>query len=494
MSDLNTRLVHPPVNRRTALQAGAIGLLGLGMNHVGLLRALAAENQKNTDPTGPNSLPTPRAKSVIYIFLSGGLAQHESFDMKPEAPLEIRGEFRPMATRTPGIQICEHLPELAKRSQLWALCRSLTHTSNDHSQGHHIMLTGRSEIPPGFDPTAPKPTDWPSLASTVRQAVPPRANLPPSLVLPEKLVHRTGRVIPGQFAGQMGSLRDPFFLEISKYNPISYGAYPDYLFHHREGKQNPAGFSLLAPHFSLPQGLSLERLQSRLVLRDHLESQQASLESAVDSQGLDRYRQMAVSLLSDPKTHEAFTIDQVQPKLLDKYGRNLFGWSLLLARQLVEAGVSLVQVNLGNNETWDTHEAAFPNLKNFLLPPMDRAVSALLDDLLERGMLENTLVVMAGEFGRTPKITTIPGASLPGRDHWGAVQTVFFAGGGVRGGNVVGASDKLGAYPERDPQRPEDLAATIYHALGIPRSLTWEDFSGRPHYIYHGHPIAGLFG
>lgn len=152
-----------------------------------------------------------------------------------------------------------------------------------------------------------------------------------------------------------------------------------------------------------------------------------------------------------------------------------------------------MQVNLGNNETWDTHEAAFPNLKNFLLPLMDRAVSALLDDLQERGLLNSTLVVMAGEFGRTPKIFKIPGASLPGRDHWGAVQSVFFAGGGVQGGNVVGASDKHGAYPDRDPKHPEDLAATIYDALGIPRSFRWEDLSGRPHHIYHGHAISGLF-
>ena len=165
-----------------------------------------------------------------------------------------------------------------------------------------------------------------------------------------------------------------------------------------------------------------------------------------------------------------------------------------MARQLVEAGVNLVQVNLGNNEAWDTHQAIFPSLKNYLLPPTDRAVAALLDDLQERGMLDDTLVVMASEFGRTPKIFKLPNVTLPGRDHWGAAQTAFFAGGGVTGGAIVGSTDPLGAYPASDPQRPEDFAATIYHALGIPQHATWNDLSGRPHFIYHGQPIAELFG
>ena len=181
------------------------------------------------------------------------------------------------------------------------------------------------------------------------------------------------------------------------------------------------------------------------------------------------------------------------PEQLDRYGRNTFGWSLLLARRLVESGVRLVQVNLGNNETWDTHGNAFPHLKNYLLPPMDRSVSALLDDLEERGLLDDTLVVMGGEFGRTPKISLLPSAyALPGRDHWGKVQSVFLAGGGVQGGRVIGASDKTGGYPIRDPQRPENLAATIYQALGIPKSSHWNDLLDRPIPVYEGTPIPGL--
>jgi uncharacterized protein (DUF1501 family) len=195
--------------------------------------------------------------------------------------------------------------------------------------------------------------------------------------------------------------------------------------------------------------------------------------------------------LADPRTQSAFDISRADEKTLDRYGRHSFGWSLLMARQLVEAGVALVQVNLGNNESWDTHQSAFPNLKNFLLPPMDQSVSALLDDLAERGLLNETLIVMAGEFGRTPRVFAGPG-KLPGRDHWGAVQTVFFAGGGVKGGAVIGSSDKSGGYPANDPQTPENMAATIYQALGLPATAAWHDESSRPHHVYHGEPIRGL--
>lgn len=477
---------HPRLSRRAMLQAGAIGLLGLGQNHLSMLQAAAREAGVTA------AAPGGRAKSVIYIFLSGGLAQHETFDMKPDAPIEIRGEFKPISTRTPGLQICEHLPELAKRSPLWAVCRSLTHRWNEHSQGHHIMLTGRSDLPAGFDARKAKETDHPSIAAIANHVL-PRNNLPPAIVLPEKLVHRTGRVIPGQFAGYMGPRRDPFFVEASRYNPASYGAHPEYLFHHADGAVDGGTMSFDAPSFTLPEGLDLKRLQGRLGMTAHLDAQQAHLEAAADPLKMDSYREMAVSLLSDPSVKGAFEIRNADPKVQDRYGRNSFGWSLLMARQLVEAGVRLVQVNLGNNECWDTHQAAFPNLKNFLLPPTDRAISALLDDLKDRGLLDETLVVVASEFGRTAKIFKIPGAKLPGRDHWGAAQSVLFAGGGVQGGRVIGATDKFGAYPDDAPQTPENFAATIYEALGIPRSFVWHDPIQRPFHVYHGESIPGLY-
>ncbi len=472
------------LTRRSALQAGAVGLLGLGMNHVAALRAIAA-----ADKQPPKE---PAAKAVIYIFLSGGLGQHDSFDMKPDAPDSIRGEFRPIATRTPGIQICEHLPLLAERSHQWALVRSLAHSHPTHSAGHQLMLSGRSTLPPGFDNETAKPTDWPSIAAVAGAVTRPRNNLPPAVVLPETLIHRTGHSIPGQHAGMMGASRDPMFLQFCPFDSTVYGAYPEYAFHHATGRKKMDQFVFQAPNLQLPAGVDDTRFHRRLDLLASIGRQQGQLEQVAENEDYDRHRQRAVSLLSDRQTQQAFDVSRADPKTLDRYGRNTFGWSLLIARQLVEAGVNLVQVNLGNNETWDTHGNAFPHLKDFLFPPTDRAVSALLDDLSERGMLDSTLIVMAGEMGRTPKISTLPAAyDKPGRDHWGT-QTVFFAGGGVRGGNVVGSTDKIGAFPATSPQTPENMGATIYQALGIPRTVAWYDEANRPHFVYHGEPIAGL--
>ena len=481
---------HPSLARRTALQIGAVGLLGLGMNHVAGLRALATDN-------GARDV-TPRAKAVIYIFLSGGLGQHDSFDMKPDAPLDIRGEFSPIATRTPGVSICEHLPLLASRSDQWALVRSLTHPYNEHSLGHHVMLTGRTPVPPGFNDSKPKPTDFPSMASVVTGVVAPRNNLPPAAVLPEKLIHVTGRTIPGQFAGEMGPKHEPWFIEASQYRDTSYihGAFPEYGFQRQKGKTTPPGYCFEAPRIELAEGVLRDQFQSRVRLLDSIQQQRQRLDQTAQVRELDRYQQTAVSMLMEGQVHRALDVHSADAKTQDRYGRNSFGWSLLMARQLVEAGVSMVQVNLGNNESWDTHEAAFRSLKNFLFPPTDRAVSALLDDLSDRGMLDDVLIVMAGEFGRTPKVFTFPGAEtkLPGRDHWGAVQSVFFAGGGVKGGTVIGESDAQGAYPKSDPQKPENMAATIYEALGLPATITWKDSLDRPHHVYQADAIPGLTG
>lgn len=481
------RWTHCQTTRRAAIQAGSIGLLGLGMNHVAGLRALAAES----------SPPASRShKAVIYIFLSGGLSQHDSFDPKPDAPDNIRGEFAPISTRTPGVQICEHLPLLAAQSDKWALVRSLTHPYNEHSIAHHVMLTGRTETPVGFDSTRPTPHDFPTFASIVNGVVPPRNNLPPAAVLPEKLVHVTGRTIPGQFAGQMGWKRDPWFIEASQFKDTSYvhGAFPEYGFQRWEGATNPTNYVFEAPRLELPKGVLQDRFASRLHLLETLDYQRRQLDAATRWREFDQLRASAVSLLSNGRVHQALDVHSAPDKLQDRYGRNSFGWSLLMARQLVEAGVSLVQVNLGNDESWDTHEKMFPNLKNFLLPPTDRAVSALVEDLDQRGLLEDVMVVMAGEFGRTPKVFTFEGAKskLPGRDHWGAVQSVFFAGGGVKGGTVIGSSDRLGAYPNSEPQQPENMAATIYQALGLPQTISWKDALDRPHHVYQGDPIWGL--
>ncbi|MCH2126758.1 MAG: DUF1501 domain-containing protein [Pirellulaceae bacterium] len=470
---------HPHgMARRTAIQAGAIGLMGLGTNHLQALRAAATGSDRP-------------AKKCIFIFLSGGLAQQESFDLKPAAPEEIRGEFRPIATQTPGLQICEHLPMLAQRSEMWSLCRSLTHPSNEHSAGHHIVLTGRSVLPPGFNDSVPQPTDFPSIAAIANDVTLSHNNLPPAAVLPQRLVHNTGRVIPGQFAARMGQRRDPWFIEASSFHPKSFGAFPEYAFDHQErGGELARVFQ--APNLTLPHGLDQRQLSQRVDLLGTLERQRVALDRMAQTERFDQFRQGAISLLVDPKVKHALDVTKADDRIQDKYGRNSFGWSLLMARRLVEVGVNLVQVNLGNDETWDTHGNAFPHLKDKLLPPTDRAVSALLDDLEENGMLDDTLIVMAGEFGRTPKISLLSVYKTAGRDHWGAVQSVFFAGGGVKGGNVIGASDKHAGYPTDRPQKPENMAATIFQALGIPPTASWHDELDRPHQIYYGNPIAGL--
>ena len=252
-----------------------------------------------------------------------------------------------------------------------------------------------------------------------------------------------------------------------------------------------SGFEI--PDLSLPEMVDGPRLDRRLNLLGLVDEQRQKLNMAAQGGGIDQLRQKAVSLLVDSRVREAFDIKSAPKAALEQYGDNAFGWSCLMAARLVEAGVGLVQVNLGNNETWDTHGNAFPHLKNKLYPPTDRALAALLVDLAERGLLDSTLVAVAGEFGRTPKISQLPEHyKLPGRDHWGAAQSILLAGGGVQGGRVIGSTDKHGAYPSTDPQTPENFAATLYESLGIAKEAHWQDAQNRPNFVYHGEPIRGL--
>jgi hypothetical protein len=293
----------------------------------------------------------------------------------------------------------------------------------------------------------------------------------------------------------MGSRNDPWFVEASSYDPLAYGAYPEFEFDHQERSHTGALRRFEAPSLTLPAAVGPRRLSGRLELLSMVDRQREDLAREAEGERLDRHRQGAVSLLTHPKVRWALDVTRAEPRILERYGNNAFGWSLLMARRLVETGVNLVQVNLGNNETWDTHGNAFPHLKEKLYPPTDRALSALLDDLHETGLLDSTLIVMAGEFGRTPKVSHLPQYyKLPGRDHWGAAQSVFFAGGGVRGGQVIGSTDPTGGFPASDPQTPENMAASIYQALGIPQSAVWHDSVDRPHNVYHGEPIRGLSG
>lgn len=465
---------HPTFTRRTALQAGSIGLLGLGLSEVAALRALA----------GQTSSPP---KSVIFIFLTGGLSHQDSFDLKPDAPAEVRGEFKPIATRTPGVQICEHLPLLAQRSERFALVRSMGTNDNGHGIACHMLLTGRLDFPAGFTPNkAPNATEWPSMASLVTRLTRGSGHLPPAAVLPEPSVNEAGEVRLGQFAGRLGRRWDAWHVNIAAKCALGNGACPHCFRFEGTPFRHAAPSVFETPVLRLPEGGRL-RLDDRTGLLGLIERQQRALEATADGEQLGRHRQQAISVLADPKVRAAFDVEHADAKTLERYGKNKFGLSLLMASRLAEAGVKLVQVNLGKNSSWDTHRRNFVNLKNNLLPYADRAVAALLDDLHASGRLQDTLVIMTGEFGRTPRIN-----KDAGRDHWGPAMTALFAGAGVRGGNVIGATDRLAAYPVTPRQTPENLAATIYHTLGIPRATTWHDTDGRPFELYRAEPIAGL--
>lgn len=462
------------IDRRTVIQAGTIGL-GLSTTHLSALRALGG----NADS---------QAKSVIFLFLTGGISHHDSFDMKPEAPSEIRGEFERISTRTPGLQICEHLPMLAQRSDRYALVRSMQTGSSGHLSACHMMFTGRLDFPPQFSQDkSPSQNEWPSMPAVVTYALRNQpGKMPPAAVLPQPNINEVGVYRPGQYAGLLGKQWEAWHIDIASNCPLGNGACPDCFRFDQSPFEHAADSVFEIPLLKLPDG-GHRRFKGRVDLLAEIERQQRGLERTAAE--MDIHRQQAISVLADSKVKNAFDVENAAPKLKERYGANKFGLSVLMAKRLVESGVKLVQVNMGKNSSWDTHSNNFVTMKNHLLPPMDQAVTALLDDLEESGQLDETLVVVAGEFGRTPKIN-----KKAGRDHWGPVNTVMFFGGGVQGGNVIGASDRTGSEVIRDRQTPENFAATIYESLGIPRAGIWKDVDGRPHHIYRGKAIPGLYG
>ena len=377
---------------------------------------------------------------------------------------------------------------LARRSRLWAWCRSLTHPSNDHSASHHIMLTGRSLLPDGFDPNKPRPGDWPAVAAVAGYARPAVNNLPPAVVLPELLNHRTGRVIPGQFAGQMGPLGAVGRRRLALQRGRLRRRDPEYGFHHETGAQ-PKGSAIQAPNLSLPESLDLRGPGPARPARRRRWTAVPSWSGLAEADEFDRHRQEAVALLSDAAVRLSFDVTHAEPKSQDRYGRNAFGWSLLMARRLVEAGVRLVQVNLGNNETWDTHQSAFPNLKQFLLPPLDRSVSAPA----RRPRRQRPARRHAGRHGRPDSAGRLAFSRSPGRSR--PARSLGPRADGLlrrrrrsrgRGGRLLRPPRRR---PATEPGRRKISALTIYHALGIPAAATWDDAAGRPHNIYYGEPI-----
>ena len=416
----------------------------------------------------PARLEAAKAKSVIFCYQFGGPSHLDLFDPKPNAPAEIRGPHGWIDTTAPEIRVCEHLPNLARWMDKITLVRSMTHTMKNHNSASYYALTGHA--PPLDDIRLRDTLDlFPAYGSVMDALAPSAPDLPTFAAFPH--VIRDGAITPGQHASFLGKSHDPFLVLADP---------------------NRSDFRL--PELNLPAGLSFERLEQRRELQRLIDDQAPALSGA--SAGAEKYYRKAVEMLASPRVAEAFDLSREPDAVRDRYGRETYGQSLLLARRLVEAGVRFVNVyfsdNIGGQTTtgggWDTHgfnnTRMFPIIKERHLPITDRTLPALLSDLSDLGLLGQTLVVWMGEFGRTPRIN-----DNASRDHWPQCYTALLAGGGTRGGYVYGASDRFGAVPARDPVRPDDLAATMFHLLGIDPATEIHDTAGRPLPISAGTPI-----
>ena len=462
------------LHRRDAMMR--LGQVGLGaLTLPSLLRAESAQRVAR-----PAAIGGGKGKSCILVYLWGGPPQQDMWDFKPNAPEGIRSHFEPIDTVVPGIQICEHMPQIAKHTDKLAVIRSLTHPSNNHEPSVYHTLTGRVNNNLAVPRNARNRRDFPTLGSIVGYFSPP-SGLPASVTIPRPIGH-DGVVYSGTHAGFLGPQFDPI------------------------ETQPPAEVNEKAPHsFALPPGVDEHRLQLRYGLLNTVEAIDREMQQAKATRGLDSYREQAFRMLTSPQAKRAFSLDDESTALRDRYGRNEYGECFLMARRLVEAGVRLVTFtwyyvckdgNVAN--VWDNHGGTsslgsltgYQMLKeNYCLPPLDQGFSALMEDLSERGLLDETLVAMYGEFGRTPKINP-----NKGRDHWGACQSAVLAGGGIRGGQVYGSSDEHAAYPKTKPVSPEDLHATMFHSLGLSPDLEIHDAENRPYRISEGQPIVELFG
>ncbi len=439
-------------DRRTLLRAGTLSALGLGLPEL-----LYARRQRETGHS--------RAKACILLFATGGPSQHETFDPKPDADVGIAGEFRPISTSVPEIQFCEHLPMLAKQARHLAVIRSTYHGSGTHGVGVVYNLTGHKPASrPRGEPQMSR-LDHPALGSAVRQLRGDRGGLPAYVHLPVRIGDQNNFQWGGQNAGFLGPKYDPLMMIDEKWTP-----------------------GTLPPSFQPSKQIDPSRFQTRASLLSQLERSRLNLE---ETDGYRRAREDAFDALRSSAAWRAFVIEEEKPETIERYGDNKFGRSCLVARRLVEAGVGLVTVpwmHLHSTKNFDTHSKHFRLMKDLLLPPMDRAFSALIEDLHQRGLLEETLVAWTGEFGRTPKIN-----KNAGRDHWGNVYSTVLAGGGIRGGLTYGSSDRNGAEPVDDAVHTSDFIATIYQALGYGSSTVVYDTGGRPHPLIAGEPVKSLF-
>jgi hypothetical protein len=448
--------------RREWLHVGGLGAMGLSLP--ALLRGRPAFAKE-----------TAKAKAVIVICLLGGPPQHETWDPKPDAAAEISGGLKPIASATPGLMVGELMPQTARITDKICVLRGMCTNDPAHSSSGYYMTTGKPHQPIGVENAKPgAPNDWPSVGAVVRKLRGDRGGLPAAITLPEQAANNGNLTWPGQDAGFLGRGSDPWLLN-----------------------GNPAAASFEIPGLSLPGDVPALRFDGRRSLLQQVNHHLDAVQRSGAPGDYDAQSRQAFELVASSKSRQAFELNREPDHLRERYGRLKFGQSLLLARRLVEAGVPLIRVNWsrdlgglnkGEHETWDTHVKNHACLKTFLMPVMDQAYSALLEDLSARGLLDETLVVWMGEFGRSPRIN-----GGGGRDHWGNVFSIALAGGGVKGGRVLGASDRIGAYPKDGRVRPEDLTATIFERLGYAPDTEMRDTLGRPLAISRGEVIRQAF-
>ena len=465
-----------PLSRRTLLHAGGLSAVGLSLPQL-----FAARAEVKAAAATQTAAPVGSAKACILLYMLGGPPQQETFDMKPEAPGSARSLFPSIATNVPGIEICGLLPDLARQADRFAIVRSVFHRGNAlfHGAGVHYNLTGWPNFPREGEPFLDR-RDYPAIAAVLNQLQGTRNGLPASVQLPMWITQDgPGREWAGQHAGFLGPKYDPLIMDYG-YLQLNMD------FNKTPGQGEASLPGMLPAGFKLRDDLRGGRLAKRLELQQVLGRSPIGAGTSL-VHDWTRYQTQAVDVLSATSTWKAFAIDDEPAPLRARYGDDRLGRSCLVARRLVEAGVTLVTVIFGG---WDTHSHHLEHTRDLLLPPLNRAFAALLEDLADRGLLDTTLVAWTGEFGRTPVIN---GNSPPGRDHWGSVYSTVLAGGGVRGGQVHGKSDKLAAEPKDKPVPVADFVATIYHALGYDADTQVVDPFHRPHHILAGRPLLELF-
>ena len=424
------------IDRRDVLRVGAASLFGASFSLPALLARQAAARESAAGAGKADDV------SLVIVYLKGGLSTIDTFDLKPDAPVEFRGEFNPVSTNVPGILVGEHLPRIAGQMDKFSLIRSFGHRNSDHGPADHYMLTGYHPVA-GFNPSLRPNNQRPSHGSIIARKLGPRGSVPAYVCLP--------RMHESAGAAYLGAAAAPLVIEA-----------------------DPAAPDFSVPDIVPPLALESRRLDARRELLARVDRYQKSAELAANSRAatVGVFRQRAFELMTSPEAKRAFDLQAEPDKLRDEYGRHTLGQSCLMARRLVEAGVRCVTVEHSN---WDTHDNNFSVLKKELLPYLDSALSALFRDRAERGMLAKTLVVVTGEFGRTPRIN-----KNAGRDHWGPAFTLALGGGGIQGGRAIGHSDARAEKPADNPYGPEDLAATMYHLLGINPNEEFYTPEGRP--------------